>query len=281
MLVFGCDGQSAPPALKFEVASVKPSLPPGQALLIAGILGGPGTQTPELVRAWNCSLLNFINRAFNLTDDSHISGPAWLRDAKFDITARVPDGTTTQQQISLMLQDMLAERFGLKFHYETREVSGFSLVVARSGSKLKASAKAADESDSPSSPSVPPGTMDRNGFPAINPTGPQHRGARGANHDRWPGQTMGQFVSSLSGELNHPVIDMTGLKGEYDIELYWVNECPRRPDCDTGVELPGVPTTPMLASALEEQLGLKLVSVAKVPTQILVVDHIEKTPTPD
>ncbi len=93
--------------------------------------------------------------------------------------------------------------------------------------------------------------------------------------------TMEQFAIMLSAVGNRPVIDSTGLKDDYDIELYWVNECPGRPDCETGVELPGVPTDPTLASALEQQLGLKLVTVPKVPTQILVVDHLEKLSTPN
>jgi uncharacterized protein (TIGR03435 family) len=99
------------------------------------------------------------------------------------------------------------------------------LTVTKNGPKLKTATTLAELVDS-SAPSVPLETLDEKGFPAINPVGRQSRSGRGANHNRWVNETMEQFTRELSGRLNRPVADATGLKGEYELEMYWVNDCP-------------------------------------------------------
>ncbi|HUP04817.1 MAG TPA: TIGR03435 family protein, partial [Bryobacteraceae bacterium] len=125
-----------PPAQSpvFEVVSIKPSPPGAGSTVSSG--GGPGTRDPGL---WTCrgpNLANIILWAFQLNSSEYLTAPDWMLDARFDIDARVPAGAT-REQFSQMLQNMLIERFGLKFHRREKEVQGYELVVARNGPKFK------------------------------------------------------------------------------------------------------------------------------------------------
>ena len=137
-----------------------------------------------------------------------------------------------------MLQALLAERFQLKFHSEAKEVSGYALLVAKNGPKLK--------------PSPPD--------------------AQGGMRMNTPGQTvamtvtkwsMEQLARQFSGQTQQPVLDKTGLAGEYDFQLMFV------PDGASDT------SAPELLTAIQEQLGLKL-EPTKVPIEVLVIDHAEK-----
>lgn len=223
--------------------------------------GGPGTRYPELFGA-DATVRKLIGRAYGLIDvQQQISGPASIDSPTYAIDARVPKGTTVDQ-FQQMLQNLLAERFGLVVHHETKVLSGLDLVIGKNGSKLKESATS---EDAPPPLSIP-------GFPNFS--------GRGVNSNFGPGQVTHmrgsqQPVSVLARMLSGPyasgttVIDKTGLNGKFDFTLYYA--------------LPSSSSTeptdaPSLFDAVQEQLGLKLVPT-KEPFGLIVVDHVEKTPT--
>src|SRR5882724_6411524 len=126
-------GSDAKPT--FEVATVKPSPPSDGRGMRVGCTGGPGTPDPGLWKCQNLSLSNMVTNAYNLKY-YEITAPAWMNEVRFDITAKIPEGTT-KEQFLLMRQNLLDERFKLMFHREKKEVPGYELVVAKNGPKLK------------------------------------------------------------------------------------------------------------------------------------------------
>lgn len=131
--------------LQFEVASVRVSGPVPQGTPLRGGMarGGPSTSDPERITYERALFRQLLMDAYGVQRDQ-IKGPEWAtadvneRGALFDISAKVPPGTT-KAQAATMLQNLLAERFQLTLHHETAQFSGFTLVVAKGGSKLKES----------------------------------------------------------------------------------------------------------------------------------------------
>jgi len=190
---------------------------------------------------------------------NQLSGPEWLSAARFDINARIPQGAT-RDQYRLMLQDLLAERFKLALHHETKEVQLFELAVAKNGPKLKelpAEAAAADDGLQPA---------------PLMPRPPQgYNGAVTAHRDQ---ATMEWLAATLAGQLGQPVTDSTGLTGHYDIALHWSGlQAPA-----TSETVGAIDSEPTLLEAVQEQLGLKL-TPKKAPFDVLVIDHMERNPT--
>jgi uncharacterized protein (TIGR03435 family) len=255
-------------AQTFEVASIKPSPPDA---INRGMSGGPGTKDPGLFTCVNVDLASLVINAYDIRW-VQFSGPAWMRSARFNITAKIPEGAT-KAQFRLMQQNLLVERFKLTLHHEQKEVATYSLVVARNGFKLKESTADPPPVD-PSEykpPSGPP-KKDKDGFPVIPPDDPRPM-MSAIDGPRWvqrfTRRTMEQLARYVETLVDRPVEDATGLKGKYDFTLKWINNRGRPPSDDTG---------PNIFEALEAQLGLKLES-KKAAIDILVVDHIEKTPT--
>jgi bla regulator protein blaR1 len=218
-----------------------------------------------------------------------ISAPDWLSTARYDIAANVPPGAT-KEQVDVMWQNLLKERFALAVHHESKEFQVDELTVAKGGLKLKET----DLGPNPD-PFAPPegpnpfknGIPEMNGFGYIvmisaDSTGPRARAVA-------KGLTLADFAARLGQNLRHPVIDKTGLAGRYDFTLEYV------PDL-SGMQLPppplgaaGPPPSATasavgasdpgsnLAAAVEKQLGLKLTR-AKAQLDVIVVDRIEKTP---
>ena len=129
--------QAADSKLTFEAASVKPAGPfvPGE---MGGMRGGPGTGNPGRITIARATLTNLLTRAYDVWFDQ-VSGPAWLNDGSayaYRIDATLPPNTT-MEQFRLMLQNLLAERFHLRLHHETKLRPGYELVVASGGPKLK------------------------------------------------------------------------------------------------------------------------------------------------
>jgi uncharacterized protein (TIGR03435 family) len=183
--------------------------------------------------------------------------PDWMSTTRFNITARVPAGSTTDEY-RLMLQGLLAERFKLTLHHEQKEVQIAGLVVGKNGPKLK-------ESAPDSTPPV------EDGLQPPSPRAGPPPGYHGAVNLNLPKISMERFAALLSGLYDQPVINGTGLTGRYDVTLHaLVGPNPPSPDA-ANAPLP-------LIDAVQEQLGLKLVS-KKSLVDILVVDHMEKTPT--
>jgi uncharacterized protein (TIGR03435 family) len=215
---------------RFEAASIRPSGPQDPTHFYVSFTGGPGTDDPGLFRCVNASLSLLVTQAYSSTS-FQIQAPPWMDDQMFNISAKVPDGAT-REQFREMLQNLLIDRFGLVVHHESKIQSIYDLVVAENGPKLKP----------PSQGPKPP-----------LPTG---RVGRYRQHE-----TMASLAAYLTSFMKTFVHDATGLNGEYETSLSWVQ------DDDHG-----------LKDALQEQLGLKLVAT-KGPVDFLIVDHAEKVPT--
>jgi bla regulator protein blaR1 len=251
----------------FDVASVKPSPPPtGGRSANYKMSGGPGTKDPSRFACENFDLASLIEMAYDVPDFL-LSVPTWTRDRRFDIVAKLPEGTT-KEQFRLMQQKLLIERFKLAVHRAKKEMPVFELVVAKGGPKLKdpSAAEPTQESQEPVIPS--PLKKDANGFPVLPPGQTAYAIAGGHGRIRGSGETMEHFASTLAGQLREPVIDATGLRGKYDFTLSWLLvDLP--PDGDTA---------PTLTNALPTQLGLML-KRTRGQVNTLVVDHVERTPT--
>jgi len=204
--------------------------------------------TPDGVHIENASLLMIIRAAWGLMnslDDKFIGIPSWAKTEKFNIDAKV-DGADvdaykalTIDQKRLMVQALLADRFKLETHPETREQPIYSLTIAKGGPKLKESHPAAG---APSNP-----------------------GMKEYSKGHLVGENVliSQLVSELTQTVDRTVEDRTGLAGRYDFALDWA------PDDDSNS------SKPSLFTATQEQLGLKL-EPTKAPVKCLVVDHLEQ-----
>jgi uncharacterized protein (TIGR03435 family) len=201
------------------------------------------------------SLRNLILQAWDIRAYQLAGGPAWLTEMPaqtYDVIATVPgDAVPTMEQVRPMLRTLLEERFQLKVHRETREIPIYGLVVGKSGPKLQESA-----ADAKNSLSVLVGGI---------------KGEMKAGKE-----SMARLAVFLSTEAGRPVIDQTGLSGEYDVKLQWTRDQPQLipgTSSAAGVADPG--DAPSLFTAVQEQLGLKL-EPKKGPVETIVVDHAEK-----
>jgi bla regulator protein BlaR1 len=242
----------SPFRLAFEVASIKPdplpnisiAKPPGGGLVARGIF------TKFLIAL-----------AYDVKEFQILDGPSWITREQYSIDAKPGDNpkgpilsvylTRRQKEDDewrLRIQSLLADRFQLRIHKETREEQVYSLVVAKNGPKFRESKF--NESDA-----------EKGRLPGLK----MH-----------PYELIGTSVDmrllaeELSRRLNRNVVDKTGLNGEYDFDLRWA------PDAADG---DSVPDGPSIFTAVQEQLGLKLES-GKAPVDAIVIDHIEK-PSPN
>jgi uncharacterized protein (TIGR03435 family) len=227
-------------AQTFEVASVKrvPNADPKAN-------GYPAERNGALEYR-NMHMKVILMRAFDL-QDSQIIGPDWLWSERYNIDARPPEGAS-QDKVPAMLQSLLAERFGFKWHMETREGQVDTLVIAKKGTTLK-----------PAEGAVPyKANTDRTG---------RHL------HQAF---TMANFARFLSLQLQAQIIDETGLDGLYDMTLNYMPEAQLSSMSARGDDLRDA--APPLRVAIEQQLGLKL-EARKGPVKTLVIDHMERIPT--
>ena len=204
------------------------------------------------------------------------TGAAWP-DSNF--AARVPE-RTTPEQFRQMIRNLLVERFQLKLHLEQKEMAVLELTVGEKGLRMKESAPGAvREEEDPWN--VPDASMGHDGYPEFPPG---HSGLRGLNgHYRWTGfgLSLPEIVKTLSFQLGRPVIDATGLKGKFDIQLTWAIDVAAALEMsghrDEIGALPDSGPGPTLIHAVQDQLGLKLTS-RKGSGEVVVVDHLEKAP---
>ena len=130
--------QSAVNDLKFEVASVKPAAPPAGGVIRPGPQGGPGSADPARLTYSFSTLRDLLVDAYSVKRSQISGAPNWLDSVRFDIVAKVPEGAT-KEQAKVMLQNLLAERFKLTLHRETKELPVYALVVAKNGPRLEVS----------------------------------------------------------------------------------------------------------------------------------------------
>jgi uncharacterized protein (TIGR03435 family) len=293
LLAAGClaaQSQTASVTPAFEVASVKPAPPPDSSGMHVNSDGGPGTPRPERYTAVNLDFAGFVMYAYDIKR-FQISGPDWIRTERYNVSAIVPPHAT-REQFRLMLQNLLAERFALKIHWENRTMPIYELAVAKGGPKLEET-----KPDEPVDPeqanprTAPKSAKAPDGFPSLpdgnTPIVMMMSTRNGpAMAMRAHNETAEGIASMLSHQVNLPVRDATGLKGKYDFTLYWLVRAIDRSISAASSDPNGSPTLwsdspgPMLFEAIQQQLGLKL-EPKKGPVPIVVVDRVEKKPTAD
>jgi uncharacterized protein (TIGR03435 family) len=258
--------------------------------------GGPGTDDPGRIDYPQVFLVQLLTMAYGVGQDQ-ISGPDWLTQGqRYNVTATMrPD--TTKAQFALMLQRLLVERFHLALHHEGKQISGYDLVVAQGGPKMKPSPP--DGGSAPASAGRaeegPAGRAqdhtDQMGFPLLPPGRSWAAAYQGGMVRVTARMTMSQFaerVGLLVNESNGAVLgdpeprvtDKTGLAGKYDFTLEFAGLLPA-PANIAAMLRASQPEAggPTVFAALEKQLGLKLVKGNNASLDILVIDHIEKIPT--
>jgi uncharacterized protein (TIGR03435 family) len=262
----------------FEVASIKPS-PPGA--LGMRLNGGPGTSDPGHWVCDNIPLSLLVSIGYDLRP-YQLTAPSWVESTRFNVTAKLPPDVS-QDDFRAMVRTLLATRFGLQSHHDKKEMAGYELVVARNGSKLKPAGPLPAATPRPSNDG-PKVRVDSDGFPVIPPGLSLTLRLNGRARTQVYGVPISSLVATLALNTGRPVVDATGLTGKYDYSLFWVPEGvmppPPQPGSGAVAPPPAPPEAPgpTIFAAVQEQLGLKLES-KKVPVDILIVDHIEKTPT--
>jgi uncharacterized protein (TIGR03435 family) len=256
----------------FEVASVKRSTPPppGARVFFGPARGGPGTPDPSQITWTYARLRDLLMTAYDVKE-YQVSGPDWLTSERYDIVVKVPEGASGEQ-VRLMWQNLLAERFGVKLHHESKEFQVEELVIGKGGPKLKATALDPAALTDPGPPA-----HDKNGEltgpgndTTIMPNGEAHTVARG--------QPLSNLTAMLWRLLSRPVIDKTGLTGKYDFSLDFKMDLRAMAPAAAapGDNAPDAGTD--ITSAVEQQLGLRLVA-AKALLDVLVIDKADKVPT--
>lgn len=264
-------------AVEFEVASIKPSPPPEGRGIMVRCTGGPGSKDPTLFSCENMSLNNLVCNAYDIAF-YQLKAPDWGMQTRFHVNARVP-ARATKEQFKVMLQHLLAERFKLVVHHETKDFQKWELVVAKGGPKLKPAVEPPAIKDDGSPPPLPaargPMHLEKDGFPAVNSRGGMAM-MNGRARMYQPSATLDRLAGMLTGQVDGPVTNATGLDGKYEISLYWQSGGGMRAAASAeGASEPE--PGPTIFEAVQQQLGLKLES-KKGPIDIVVIDHAEKVP---
>lgn len=264
------------PLPSFEVATIKPASPQLR----------PSSASPAEVQISNVTVRNLIEQAYGIPwtsaeNERVLGGPAWLDINHYDIVARIPGDLAEarqklsrdqqKQQISLMLQSLLAERFHLKLHFETRVLTVYALVLAKPNPHLVESTN------------QPESTAPESSVPLPLPSKPEdlHHGilvlytgqsaqmtARQASLD-----DLVHWFAGYSEVGGHPVVNQTGLNGLYDFTLRWTRQS-LSVTPQTGSSDAADGDAPPLLIALPNQLGLRL-KPAKAPVEVILIDYTD------
>jgi uncharacterized protein (TIGR03435 family) len=235
----------------FEVVSVKPSALATQGGTLEPSPGGRMTVS-------NLSLEGLICAAWKIQPWQLRGAPAWARAERWNIAAKA-DGDPDHQEVLVLLQGLLKDRFRVVLHWETKEMTGFTL-SARPGAKPGSNIHAVEETECAERSHKRTSDMCGNVMVKVDD--------QNFNDKRFVlelfGAPMPQLRNLLSNRLEGPVADQTGMDGRFDMKIRWSPN--PQPDQDSG---------PSIFTAVQEQLGLKLES-RKVPADLLVVDHAER-----
>jgi uncharacterized protein (TIGR03435 family) len=236
MVLLVCGASAQAPA--FAVATIR--------LSAAGVnfeSDGETQMTPTTLHMRDVTIDSCIKWAYDV-QEAQVAGPDLLRSERYDILAKA-DAPTTDEQMRLMLRQLLADRFQLTFHRESREMRALALIATHPGNKLHESA--------PGTQTVRQNTASSTIAKAL---------------------TMQEFADFLAGPLKTPVVDQTNLKGRYDFVLDFTSYLPvgERPNESSVLNI--------LQAALQGELGLKLEKEAKTPIEVMVIDRVEK-PSPN
>jgi uncharacterized protein (TIGR03435 family) len=241
LLCGGIRAQTPGDTPAFEVASIKPAQapPPGRGPLAA--LREDINTDPGRLTMTNVTLATAIRWAWKL-GVYEISGPDWISTTRFDITAKSA-APAPEEQLRLMLQMTLKERFQLAVHRQNKELSGYVLLVGKNGTKLH--------------------PVEGGGEGAMTGAGLMFEGHK---------MPLSRLADIISSALRLPVRDMTNLEGFYDFKVDLRPYLLDRPQGEP-IDLPSIAT-----SALDSELGLRL-EARKIAMDVLQVDHVEKTPS--
>jgi uncharacterized protein (TIGR03435 family) len=273
----------------FEVASVKSTQARGRPTSNVPLLGDAYAPTGGLFSAANTTLVNYLRFAFKdmklaYRETPDLAAPGWVRSQPYDIEARAA-GEPTKDQMRLMMQSLLAERFRLAVHYETRQLPVYALVVAKTG-KTGAQMKpddgtcqttASDVRAANTAPQMPqpgsPGAQTPQQIPcgALLPVPPSAPGRFRVAGRKVTPAFLAEMASAPITGIDRPIVDRTGLEGTYDISLEFTPAA-------SGPAPPGFTPDengPTFEEALQDQLGLKLVPETG-PVNVVVIDHVEE-----
>ncbi len=230
----------------FEVATIKPSSPEEHISILVNPSGSQFNTTAT-------SLTNLITFAYGLHPRQVTGGPSWMETDKYDLLAK-PDtqGMPNEKQLRTMMQKLLADRFKLAFHRDTKELSVYAIVVGKTGAKLTKS------------------TADPNGLPGL--------GFRGLGKFAGHNTSIADFAGLMQTlVLDRPVVDQTGLTDKYDFTLDWTPDETQFGGIAGQLPAPSdkADVPPDLYTAIQQQLGLKI-EPTKAPVEVLVIDRVEK-----
>jgi uncharacterized protein (TIGR03435 family) len=295
-------GQTPAAGPAFEVASVKPAAPLDRIQMLSGQIHIRMKIDAARVDIGSMSLAELIRVAYRVKQ-YQVSGPDWMASERFDVLAKLPEGGS-REQVPEMLQALLAERFKLAVHRESKEHAVYALVVGKNGPKLKESEP---DADAPAG-GAPAAAVDANPQVRISGRGENTQvsisggqigtahmsvGPGGTMHLEAPKMTMAAFADTLSRFFDRPVVDLTELKGTYQVAIDLSMEDLRIAARTMGLMGPGMgagtdgarPPTDAASDpaglsifAAVQQLGLKL-EPRKAALDLIVIDHLEKTPT--
>jgi uncharacterized protein (TIGR03435 family) len=273
----------------FQTASVKPTGVPqphgkcGDSPDARLMCGGPGTATPTTVTFRAARPIDLLETAYGLEDGVNQIvglnrfGFAW--NDFYHVVATVPRGTT-KDQVGPMLQNLLAERFHLVAHRETRKLKVYELVVGESPLKMKRGGTTA----APANARRGYITLDKDGFPQL---GPGCSGMAGGGIGNSGGTRIGArnvdlagFIGELEDWLARPVLNRTGLTGKYDFTFEYSREGLAGPEGGGGLTRPTDDGVLRLVRDVREQLGL-ILRENSAPVDVVVIDHIDEMPTED
>ncbi|MEA2262496.1 MAG: hypothetical protein QOJ51_5321 [Acidobacteriaceae bacterium] len=242
----------------FEVASIKPDKSGTQMIMFR--------LTPDGINVTNTPLKMLIQQAYGVEENQVIGLPNGLSSERYDVEAKVDSSDVAKlhdldpHQRTRMLQPVLAERFQLKVHRETRNLPVYELVLAKGGPKFH---------------EAKPGDTYSNGIKG--PDGHSGPGLMWLQDGRLTCQAVGmtELTRILSQRLGHNVLDKTGLTGKYDLAMEWPPEDRPGPMSEGGEGgNAGESSGPSIFTVIQEQLGLKLES-HKTAVEVLVIDHVE------
>lgn len=264
-----------PPRPQFEVASIRPT---------SGAVENQATTfhlDAAQVRLVSLPVKYYIGMAFKI-DPGQVVGPDWISSARYDIEATLPAGSS-REQIPQMLQTLFEGRFGMKFHREKREFPVYALVLGKAPLKVK---------EAPPDEAGPPPPV--NGAASGSRDGISVNLGNGSSWSFMPNRfeahrlSMETFAGYLARFADRPIVDMTGLRGQYDL-AFDVNPEDYQPMMIRNTLAVGIALPPQAMKALEnsssaalsdalETIGLKL-EPRKAPLEVIVVDSARRTPT--
>jgi uncharacterized protein (TIGR03435 family) len=248
----------------FGQAGITASVPAFEA---ADVLVSPKSRTPGmsagglrgtryLVR--RATMVDLISLAYDIDNDKILGGPSWLDTDRFDVSARAPSGSTPEQA-KLMLQTLLAERFGLKLHKDSKELPGFALSIGSGKPKMKPAADASAPSGCQGQPQTAPPSPDTIPQQVVD------------CHSMSMDELALNLRMMANAYITSNVLNKTGLDGKWDFTIKWTARGLLARAGADGISI---------FDAVDKQLGLKL-AAGKIPQPVIFVDSVNEAPTPN